>query len=179
MFSIRHLVAVALIASFCSTSSASVTYSFSGFFGANLPDGWQDATATFSLTLPDVISSDFTIPVESMTACSTPYSTCLEAKFDMSAQQAGLTDKPDMQALELSSDSGTIYYYFSPDTFTTTGQHTTLDIGSPGTITISSSVPESSTMAYMLLGLSALALSASKRNHPKRVSAASCLRATA
>jgi len=136
MFSIRHLVAVALIASFCSTSSASVTYSFSGFFGANLPDGWQDATATFSLTLPDVISSDFTIPVESMTACSTPYSTCLEAKFDMSAQQAGLTDKPDMQALELSSDSGTIYYYFSPDTFTTTGQHTTLDIGSPGTITI-------------------------------------------
>ena len=163
MFVIRQLIALAMLASISSVSFASVTYSFNGFFGANLPSDWQDATAIFSLTVPDVITSNVTIPLEGMASCSTPYSTCISAKFDMSAEQAGLSDIPNVQALELSSTSGTILYYFDQGSFSTLGPHISIPNFSAGTLTVQSTVPEPGTFTCTLLGVVALALRWSKR----------------
>ncbi|MEO3692131.1 PEP-CTERM sorting domain-containing protein [Roseateles paludis] len=174
MISIRHLVAVSLTALFCSVSSASVNYSFSGFFGANLPEGWQDATATFSITLPDVISSDLTVPVESMISCSVPFGSCRQVKFVVSSFNAGWTTPLDTPALLLSSESAGVFYYFSSNAFATFGENANLaNVGSPAKLTISSVVPEPGTLATMLLGLCGLVLRAPLRGKAKRAISAS------
>jgi len=139
------------------SAHATVTYSFSGFFGETLPPGQTDYSATFELTLPDFITSNTTVLAGDMLSCSTHASPCVDATFYIDAKAEGFTADDGLQALVLSTSKVGTYYYFSAPAFTTVGTHSMFYPWNPATLTVTvAAVPEPETYAYLLGGLAVL-----------------------
>jgi hypothetical protein len=144
-----------LLGALCLTVSpalAEVTYTFTG----NFQNGnFVPPNATFSVTVPDFITSDTTFTAaQSDLSCGDNFVQCTGVSF--------LTDfSSDQDAIAINFISGntpeSAYYYFAPDAFGTLGSFSQ-DAGSffsNGTLV--TAVPEPSTWAMMILASSELA----------------------
>lgn len=148
----KFKILATLITAFASFQSQAVTYTFSGFFGEPLPPGRSDYTASFSVSLPDFVSSNQFVPVAEMQTCIAPASPCVGATFHVDAKGDGLTLDPGVQAVEFKSAAGySGYYYFSAPAFSTPGSYSSLYGFNPATLVVT--VPEASSFAYLSIGL--------------------------
>lgn len=163
MTPIKTMAALAASLAFAASAHAATTYSFSGFFGQPSPSG--DFTATFSITVPSLITADTVIDASGMTQCQTPVGACTSVGFYVDAAAAGFApEHPEWEAIAFSNDQGTSYYYFDGTTFTTDGVHSDVFGIGPATLDVrTAAVPEPASMSLLLAGLGLMGVAARRR----------------
>lgn len=154
-------VALALGAS-SGAASASVEYDFQAISSFALDNG-ETFTGSFSVTLPNFVTADTTIPVGSLTSC-----TAISNLGPASCLSQGLLVSFDTNYATVefgassaaTSDIG-IFYYFDPSAFSAPGTYETIVFGSDqaGELIVksASTVPEPGSWLLMAAGVAALA----------------------
>jgi hypothetical protein len=166
---LKNIVCVA--AFFASTSAtATVTYSFGGFFSNNNSPHEVNFTGGFSFTTDNYLVADADISPGDMLNCHAGDQLCSMVHFIQDAHAAGLTGDVGVQAIGLAdSGGGTGYYYFATPAFSTAGSHTSLYGFNPGTLTVSA-VPEPASWLGMLAGLGLIGTLTFRNRKPEAAS---------
>jgi hypothetical protein len=151
------VAATALVLGGASPASADVTYTFTGnFLGSNL----DPPNASFSVTLPNFVTSDQTFTAaQANLACGDNFVQCTGISF-----LTHFTPGQDVVAINFIAGiaSETKFYDFAPTAFTTPGV-AFMDNPFGDNATLTTAVPEPSTWAMMILGFCGLGFMAYRR----------------
>ena len=164
---LQRILAATAVATTLATSAASarasVEYDFTALSSFPNDTTGEFFTGSFSVTVPDFLTSDTTFTVGSLTSCSVVSSlgpaTCLDQSFLFNFT-------PGQQTVEFGASSATtsgigIFYYFDPGSFGAVGTYGTTVFGTDqqGTLVVksTSSVPEPGSWLLMAAGVAALA----------------------
>ncbi len=147
----------ALVLATVSAAQAEVTYTFSGDFQTSI---FNPPNASFSITVPDFITSDTTFTAaQSNLACGDNFVQCTGVSF--------VTDYPGQDAITINFIAGntaeTENYYFAPDAFTTIGSFPQDGGAFANNGTLVTAVPEPSTWAMIILGFAGIGFMACRR----------------
>ena len=169
-FSLRALAAATLLATAAVPAAAftlatPVTYTFTAFSSFDFEG--EMISGAFTVTLPDFVTSDTVVPVDSLTSCTVVSSIgdagiCREQTFLMDISPGAVTVSFGIST-PLNPGTG-VYYYFDDSAFSTIGTHESTIFGTDqaGRLVVST-VPEPATWASMALGISGLMLLARRR----------------
>jgi hypothetical protein len=108
-----------------------------------------------TLTLPGFISTDTTFPVSDFTVSNNGLGyTSIEFAPDSSSGNCSFFHGPPCDLINLENPNFTIFYGFTPGTFSKTSQNSVF--GDDDSMELTISIPEPSTWALMLLGFGLL-----------------------